>query len=680
MISDDDLELLRSIAPFDRLASDLLTGLAASASEIKVVPGQAVVREGEKGDRMYIVAAGSAQVLGKSFDGSEVVLARLEAGRYFGEQALLPGGQARRNATVRALTHGRLLVIGREALLAVVEADGEFALSMGATVKRHQDLRGSRLREGVLRKLGVAESHRIENFSAGEYVFRQGDVADRMYLILQGSARVSCTQDGAQVDLTELLPGQFFGELAILEDQPRTASVCANGELELASLEASWFRANLAGNPQLQSIMQSLDSMYMLPRRGLLTLQSGQLATHPSLTAIHDLPDGRRVISTRLVGMPTFTSRVVGAPEPEISARFEDPDSGAVREVHVADGVMVELESSGEWRELGEVFEMLLDAASLDDAQIDRFERHGSFDEQRGGPRRRTGVACSCAGASFEDIEQAIASGCHTAEQVASRTRATLVCGGCLPTVKDMLGQASWTPARCVSVEPLTEQVRAFRIKPVDSEVETFRPGQHLVVQARIEDQWVQRPYTISSAPGGGDAYEITVKLEPQGVFSRWLFERNAGDALLRISSPGGSFHLPLEAPFDAVCLVGGIGVTPALAMARRLAAAPELGRLHIDYSVSKAGQAIAVDELRQIAARHPNVALNLRVTGEQGRIGSDEVDRLARSRPTASFYLCGSDAYMDAVAGFIADAGVEPGRVHRERFTVAGKRPDVAA
>ena len=116
-------------------------------------------------------------------------------------------------------------------------------------------------------------------------------------------------------------------------------------------------------------------------------------------------------------------------------------------------------------------------------------------------------MAKPCAGASAEDIQRAIDTGCHTTEQVAQCTRATLVCGGCLPTVREMLGVADWTPARCTSITPLGVRVRAFRLQPVDGAVAPHHPGQHLVVQGRIGEHWVQRAYTISSAPGTASAY-----------------------------------------------------------------------------------------------------------------------------------------------------------------------------
>jgi len=679
MTADDALAILRGVPPFDRLEPEVLARLAAGITEAKAVPGQAIVREGDAGDRMFFVASGSVQVLGRSFDGSEIVLARLETGAYFGEQALLAGGSARRNATVRALTHARLLVLTREGLLSVVEPGSALAQQLRATAREHDELRAGRLREGVLRKLGGAENYRIETFAPGAVVFRQGDPADRLYLVLEGRARVSSHDAaGVESDLTELLPGQMFGELAILRDQPRTASVRAAGELKVASHDATWFRRHLAQNPQLQSIMQSLDGMYMLPRRGLLTLQTGQLAAQPTLTAIHNLPDGRRVVSTRLVGRPTFTSRVVDAPEPDFSARLEDPDTGAVREIHLVDGVPVELESSGEWLGLGEAFEWLLDARRLDEAQLARFEAFGRFDstdDERAGARRRRGVLCACAGASVDDIRCAIDAGCHTVEQVAQRTRATLICGGCLPTVREMLGVADWTPVRCTSVTVLGERVRAFRLQPLDRPVVPFHPGQHLVVQGRIGEHWVQRAYTISSAPGTGDGYEITAQRETDGVFSRWLFERSPGDTLLRISPPGGNYHLPAEGPVDAVCLVGGIGVTPALSMARALAHAPGRGRLHIEHSVSELAQAVALDELRNLAARHPHITCQVRATRTQGRLDAAEVLALTLARPAATFYLCGSVGYMAAMAAHLVVAGVAADRVRQEHFHVAGEQ-----
>ena len=90
MTADEALAILGGVPPFDRLPPDALQRLAAGITEAKAVPGQAIVREGEAGDRMFFVAGGSVQVLGRSFDGSEIVLARLEPGAYSASRRCCP--------------------------------------------------------------------------------------------------------------------------------------------------------------------------------------------------------------------------------------------------------------------------------------------------------------------------------------------------------------------------------------------------------------------------------------------------------------------------------------------------------------------------------------------------------------------------------------------------------------
>src|SRR5439155_17032277 len=118
-------------------------------------------------------------------------------------------------------------------------------------------------------------------------------------------------------------------------------------------------------------------------------------------------------------------------------------------------------------------------------------------------------------------------------------------------------------------------------------------------------------------------AYEITVKREPQGVFSRWLFGRLRPDALLRVSEPSGHYHLAPDETRDVVCLVGGIGVTPALAIARTLATEPRAQRLHVDYSVSDQRQVLLRDDLLVLRTRNPRLSVRIRLTRRDGLFGA---------------------------------------------------------
>jgi hypothetical protein len=80
--------------------------------------------------------------------------------------------------------------------------------------------------------------------SAGETIFRQGDPGDRFYLVEDG--RVEIWIDGEQV--ADAWPGEAFGEIALLRDVPRTATVKAVEDTKLLALERDEFIAAVTGH------------------------------------------------------------------------------------------------------------------------------------------------------------------------------------------------------------------------------------------------------------------------------------------------------------------------------------------------------------------------------------------------------------------------------------------------
>ncbi len=94
----------------------------------------------------------------------------------------------------------------------------------------------------VLESLAQALSPvRVE---AGREVFRQGELGDRFYIVADGEVEI--VQDGQVVNLTG--PGGFFGEISLLRDVPRTATVRARTEVELRALERDEFIAAVTGH------------------------------------------------------------------------------------------------------------------------------------------------------------------------------------------------------------------------------------------------------------------------------------------------------------------------------------------------------------------------------------------------------------------------------------------------
>ena len=83
-----------------------------------IEPGQVIFREGEEGDCAYFIHGGEFAVT-REENGAEKVIARLSTGQYFGEMALI--GNESRNATVRAVTPGRVAILGKQNFLTMLK-------------------------------------------------------------------------------------------------------------------------------------------------------------------------------------------------------------------------------------------------------------------------------------------------------------------------------------------------------------------------------------------------------------------------------------------------------------------------------------------------------------------------------------------------------------------------------
>jgi CRP-like cAMP-binding protein len=99
-----------------------------------------------------------------------------------------------------------------------------------------------REREQVLR------TAREQTYAPGEVVVNEGDPATRLYLISSGRARVEV---GGTGKVGTLEAGDFFGELALIEEHGRTATVIADTELTCILISAWEFRASLEEHPEM---------------------------------------------------------------------------------------------------------------------------------------------------------------------------------------------------------------------------------------------------------------------------------------------------------------------------------------------------------------------------------------------------------------------------------------------
>jgi hypothetical protein len=111
-----------------------------------------------------------------------------------------------------------------------------------ALLRRHRVF--APLSEATLEQLGrELEARRVD---AGTVVIRQGAAGDRVYLVQSGTLDVDV--DGAAG--TPLGPGELFGEIALLRDVSRTATVTAAADCELLTLERDAFLSAVTGHPR----------------------------------------------------------------------------------------------------------------------------------------------------------------------------------------------------------------------------------------------------------------------------------------------------------------------------------------------------------------------------------------------------------------------------------------------
>ena len=98
----------------------------------------------------------------------------------------------------------------------------------------------------------VADVTVPRSFGAGEVVFREGDEGDTCYIVRSGQARaVREHADGRSITLATFGPGEIFGELAMFDDEHRSATVEAVEETEAAAILGADMRRLLRSHPEI---------------------------------------------------------------------------------------------------------------------------------------------------------------------------------------------------------------------------------------------------------------------------------------------------------------------------------------------------------------------------------------------------------------------------------------------
>jgi CRP/FNR family transcriptional regulator, cyclic AMP receptor protein len=104
----------------------------------------------------------------------------------------------------------------------------------------------------------LAYTSDVVTYHAGQVLFRKGDVGDAAYVIIKGDADVSIPAASGDVAVAQLHDGDFLGEIAILCDTPRTATVTARNELKALRIRKEPFFQLLHQFPEMAVEMTRL--------------------------------------------------------------------------------------------------------------------------------------------------------------------------------------------------------------------------------------------------------------------------------------------------------------------------------------------------------------------------------------------------------------------------------------
>jgi cAMP-dependent protein kinase regulator len=229
-------EALRTNVLFAHLEEDERRQVFDAMVEVKFHANDVIIQQGDEGDNFYVVESGECEIwIAKEGSPPQRVSVVREGGS-FGELALIYGTQ--RAATVKAATDVTLWAIDRVTYRRIL---------MGATIKKRKMYEGFLEKVPILaplnhwERLTVADALEPEIYHDGEVIIRQGERGDSFFIIVDGETKVSQVTEQGEVEVARLYPSSYFGEIALLTDRPRAATVTAVGNVKVVKMDRDRF-------------------------------------------------------------------------------------------------------------------------------------------------------------------------------------------------------------------------------------------------------------------------------------------------------------------------------------------------------------------------------------------------------------------------------------------------------
>lgn len=194
--------------------------LLGAVQEKMVVSGDRVINQGDDGDFMCIIETGKFDCLVKSGE-EELCVKTCASGDVFGELALMYN--APRAASVVAKEEGMCWVLDRETFNNIVR---------DAAQKKREKYESFLKQVPLLKKMDdyqrsqISDALKEEQVAADTVIVKEGEEGNKFYIVAEGNA--TAVKEGSE-EVMQYEAGSYFGELALLNDAPRAATVTSKG-------------------------------------------------------------------------------------------------------------------------------------------------------------------------------------------------------------------------------------------------------------------------------------------------------------------------------------------------------------------------------------------------------------------------------------------------------------------
>lgn len=222
----------------------------------RVSQGSELLIEGQPGDTLLVIASGHVNIAkgGKT-------LAKVGPGTVLGEMALITG--APRSATAIAAEEVEFFELSRADVKEMSQETPSIAEELMVYCRKR--LIGNLLRSSPLfrkfdedTRYALLDRFERRGFTANQPIIREGQNGDGLYVIATGEVQVFVDGDDGPVVVATLHPGDVFGEISLLRDQPTNATVTAHGRVGALFLPKAEFQAVVDDHPEVHGFLSGL--------------------------------------------------------------------------------------------------------------------------------------------------------------------------------------------------------------------------------------------------------------------------------------------------------------------------------------------------------------------------------------------------------------------------------------